>query len=135
MGSHWWHWTVKSSLCAMAVSNWGVYCQFYLGKTDFSFISVFGICMFIYLRWYFLIYSYLLTILNGLSLATLHSEEFTQCSGSFEWGVHHQFYLGKSENLNFFLVLHVHHHRSFHIYYMKDLTRVTLKKNFLHLSP
>ena len=85
--------------------------------------------MFIYLHWYFLIYSYLLTILNGLSLATLHSEEFTQCSDSFKWGIHHQFYLGKSENLNFFIVLCVHHHRSFCIYYMKDLTRFTLKKN------
>ena len=35
-------------------------------------------------------------------------------------GVNFQIY-PKSENLNFFLVLHVHHHRSFHIYYTKDL--------------
>ena len=36
MGSHWSHWTAKSSLCPLAVSNGGVYCKFYLGKTDFS---------------------------------------------------------------------------------------------------
>ena len=36
-------------------------------------------------------------------------------------GGQHQFYLGKSENLNFSPVLHVHHHRSFCIYYTKDL--------------
>ena len=34
MGSHWWHWTMKSSLCALAVSNGQVYHKFYLGKTD-----------------------------------------------------------------------------------------------------
>ena len=37
---------------------------------------------------YFLIFSYKLTISNGLSLMTLNSKEFTLCSGSFEWGVH-----------------------------------------------
>ena len=52
------------------------------------------------MHWYFLIFSYKLTILNGLSLTTLNSKEFTLCSGSFEWGVYRQFYLGKSENLS-----------------------------------
>ena len=35
MGSHWSHWIVKSSLCAVAVLM-GVYCKFHPGKTDFS---------------------------------------------------------------------------------------------------
>ena len=29
MGSHWPHWKVQSSLCALAVSHGGVYCKFY----------------------------------------------------------------------------------------------------------
>ena len=41
-----------------------------------------------YMHWYFLIFSYKLTVLNGLSLTALKSKEFTLCSGSFEWGVH-----------------------------------------------
>ena len=82
-GSHWWHWTVKSSLCALAVSNGGSICLWYL--------HVF------YMHWYFLIYSYKLTVLNGLSSVTLKSKEFTLCSGSFEWGVYCKFYPGKSE--------------------------------------
>ena len=41
MGSHWWHWTAKSSLWALAVLNGGVYCKFYPGK-----------------NWHFLIFSY-----------------------------------------------------------------------------
>ena len=44
------------------------------------------------MRWYFLISSYYLTVLNGCSLTALKSVEFTQCSGSFTRG-------GKSENL------------------------------------
>ena len=36
--------------------------------------------------WYFLIFSYELTVSNGLSLVTLKSIEYSQCSGSFEWG-------------------------------------------------
>ena len=27
----------------------------------------------------------------------MNSKEFTLCSGSFEWGVYHKFYLGKTE--------------------------------------
>ena len=34
MGSLWWHWTVKSSFCALAVLNRGSYHKFYLGKTE-----------------------------------------------------------------------------------------------------
>ena len=41
-----------------------------------------------YMHWYFLIFSYKLTVSNGLSLVTLNREEFTQWSGSFTWGVH-----------------------------------------------
>ena len=40
------------------------------------------------MHWYFLIFSYKLTVSNGLSLVTLKREVFTLCSGSFEWGVH-----------------------------------------------
>ena len=72
MGSHWPHRTAKSSLCSLAVLNGGSICVWYL--------YVF------YMHWYFLMFSYKLTILNGLSLMTLNSEEFTLCSGSFEGG-------------------------------------------------
>ena len=72
MGSHWSHWKVKSSLCPLAVLNGGVICLWYL--------YVFS------MHWYFLIFSYKLTISNGLSLVTLNSKEFTQWSGSFERG-------------------------------------------------
>ena len=34
MGSHWQYWKAKSSLCALAVLNGGVYHQFYLGKSE-----------------------------------------------------------------------------------------------------
>ena len=57
------------------------------------------------LHWYFLIFSYNLTISNGLSLTTLNGKEFTLFSGSFKWGVYPQFYLDKSENLSSFQVL------------------------------
>ena len=43
-----------------------------------------SICL--YMHWYFLIFSYKLTVSNGLSLMTLNSKEFTLCSGSFQWG-------------------------------------------------
>ena len=86
MGSHWPHRTVKRSLCSLAVLNGGSICLWYLYV--------------LYMHWYFLIFSYKLTISNGLSLTTLNSEEFTLCSGSFKWGVYHQFYPGKSENLS-----------------------------------
>ena len=39
-----------------------------------------------YMHWYFLIFSYKLTVLNGLSLTTLKIKKFTLCSGSFKWG-------------------------------------------------
>ena len=85
MGSHWPHRTGKTSLYSLAVLNGGP--------------SAFGIYVF-YMHWYFLIFSYKLTILNGLSLMTLNSKELTLCSGSIKWGVYHQFYPGKSENLS-----------------------------------
>ena len=74
MGAHWPHWKVKSSLWALAVSKGGSICLWYL-----------HVCS---IHWYFLISSYYLTVLNGCSLTTLKSIEFTQCSGSFEWEVH-----------------------------------------------
>ena len=48
--------------------------------------SAFGIYMFSLCTGISLYFSYNLTISNGLSLATLNSEEFTQWTGSFEWG-------------------------------------------------
>ena len=79
---------MKSSLCALAVLNGGSICLWYL-----------------YVYIYALVFSYKLTVSNGLSLMTLNSEEFTLCSGSFKWGVYHKFYLGKSENLSSLVVL------------------------------
>ena len=38
------------------------------------------------LQWYFLVYSYKLTVSNGLSLMTLNSEELTLHSSSFDEG-------------------------------------------------
>ena len=45
------------------------------------------------MQWYFLIFSYYLTVSNGHSLTALKSKEFTLISGSFKWGRgdHHQF--------------------------------------------
>ena len=105
MGSHWWHWTVKSWLSALAVSNGG------------------DISWYILISWLFWMGSYWQhwTVKSWLSaLAVLNGG-----------GVHRQFYPGKSENLNFFLVLRVHHHRSFRIYYTKDLI---INKSLLHHS-
>ena len=60
MGSHWSHWTAKSSLCPLAVlMRGGVYHKFYPGKTDFS--------LYFPISWPFLIFSYYLTVSNGLS--------------------------------------------------------------------
>ena len=38
------------------------------------------------MHWYFLIFTYYLTVLNWLSLATWKRVEFTQHAGSFDWG-------------------------------------------------
>ena len=40
----------------------------------------------LYMHWYFLIFSYKLTVSDGLSLTTLNSKEITLCSGSFKRG-------------------------------------------------
>ena len=72
------------------------------GSVNQGGLSAFGIHIFIYalvsiclwylhvfsMHWYFLIFSYYLTVWNWLSLVTLKSIEFTQHAGSFEWGVH-----------------------------------------------
>ena len=101
MGTHWPHWKVKSSLWALAVSKGGSICFWYLHV--FSMLWYFlissyyltvsnGICLWYLhvcsIHWYFLISSYYLTVSHGHSLTVLKSIEFTQCSGSFEWGVH-----------------------------------------------
>ena len=38
------------------------------------------------MQWYFLIFSYYLTVSNGHSLTALKSKDFTLISGSFKWG-------------------------------------------------
>ena len=90
MGSHWLHWKAKSSLWALAVSNGGYIIRFTWCHTDIS--------LYLPISWLFWMGSH-----------WLHwkSEEFTLCSGSFEWGEgdNCQFYPGKSENLRLFKVL------------------------------
>ena len=49
-----------------------------------------------YMHWYFLIYSYYMTVSNGRSLTALSSVKFAQCSGSFRGGVNLKIYPGKS---------------------------------------
>ena len=44
MGSHWWHWTVKSSLCALAVSNGGSIVSFTQVKLKFPYIFLLVDC-------------------------------------------------------------------------------------------
>ena len=106
MGSHWWHWKAKSSLCGLAVSNGGSIWLWYL--------YVF------YMHWYFLIFSYKLTISNGLSLMTLNSEEFTLCSGSFKLGVCQIYPPGVNLKIWAHLLFYTLLHRgSFHITYEK----------------
>ena len=70
------------------------------GSVNQGGLSAFGVHIFIYalvsiclwylhvfsMHWYFLIFSYYLTVLNWLSLVTLKSVEFTQRAGSLEWG-------------------------------------------------
>ena len=46
-------------------------------SVDWGGSSAFGIYMFFSMHWYFLIFSYKLTVSNGLSLAILKSVEFT----------------------------------------------------------
>ena len=59
MGSHWWHWTRKISLCALAVLNGGVHHKFWpLGKTDFS--------LYFPINWLFQIAIPLVTIVTAI---------------------------------------------------------------------
>ena len=97
----------------LAQSLGGVYLKIYLGKSenlnspqnftlDWSWgvhLTLVSICALVSIYLYIchctgisLYFPIKLTISNGLSLTTLNSEEFTLCSGSFEWGDHHQFY-------------------------------------------
>ena len=80
MGSHWQHWTAKSWLSALAVSNGG--------RGDISlYILISWLFWMGSHRWHWTVKTWLsaLTVSNG--------------------GVNHQFYLGKSENLSSFQVL------------------------------
>ena len=55
--------------------------QIYGGGVHLPLVSI---CF--YMHWYFLIFSYKLTVSNGLLLMALKSKVFTLCSGSLEWG-------------------------------------------------
>ena len=68
MSSHWLHWKAKSSLWALPVSNWGVYCKIHL--VTFLYIFLLVDCF------------------KELSLTELKSKEFTLCSGSFKHKIH-----------------------------------------------
>ena len=77
------------------------------GSVNQGGLPAFGVHIFIYalvsiclwylhvfsMHWYFLIFSYYLTVLNWLSLVTLKSVEFTQHAGSFNGGFHLHFSL------------------------------------------
>ena len=64
-GSHWWHWTAKSSLCALAVSNGGVYHKFYLGKTEMA----------IYMFIYALVFPYIFLLVDCFEWALIDDIE------------------------------------------------------------
>ena len=68
MGCHWWHWTVKSSFCTLAVSNGGYIISFTLVKLTFPYICL----------WYLYVY-----ICTGISLYILISWPFQM--GSYWW--------------------------------------------------
>ena len=72
MGSHWPHWTVQRSLCALAVLNRGVH------------LPLVSLCLYMY--WYFLTFSYKLTVSNGFSLMVWKHIAVTFSSSSFKWG-------------------------------------------------
>ena len=84
--SHWWHWTVKSSLFALAFSNWGVYCQFYLGKTD----------LFLYIcLWY--LYVYISALVFPYIFLFVDHFEWALIGNIAQWWVHSvlwQFWMG-----------------------------------------
>ena len=102
MGSHWWHWKMKSSLCALAVWNVGVHHKFYPGKTDFS--------LYFPISWLFWMGSHwshwtAKSLLCALAVSNGGSISFTP--------------RGKSENLSsneFYALLH---RRSFRITYKR----------------
>ena len=101
MGSHWSHWTMKSSLCALAVLNEGVHHMFYLSNTDFS--------LYFPISWLFWMGSHWSHWTAKSSLCALAVLKRGVC----------QFYLpgGKSENLSsneFYALLY---RMSFHITY------------------
>ena len=81
-GSHRQHWTVKSSLCALAVLSGGG--PFAFGIHMFLYALVFSYIFL--LDDHFLIFSYKLTILNGFSLMVWKCIAVTFSSSSFKWG-------------------------------------------------
>ena len=83
------------------------------------------------LHWYFLIYCYMLTVSNGLSLTTLNSEEFTLPSGSFEWvggvwGSICLWYLAVYECLYIAVDLPLHWYFLIYSYMLTVLNRISL---------
>ena len=80
------------------------------------------------LHWYFLIYSYMLTVSNGLSLTTLNSEEFTLPSSSFEWvgGSICSWYLAVYECLYIAVDLPLHWYFLIYSYMLTVSNRISL---------
>ena len=79
------------TLCSFSF-KWGVYLKFYLGKTDFS--------LYFPIRWLFWMGSHWCHWTVKSSLCRPSVLKFTLWSGRFDWGVHHQFYPGESDNLS-----------------------------------
>ena len=88
MGSHWWHWTVKSSLCAVAVSNWGSIISFTWVKLKFPYIFLLVDCF----KW---------ALIDDIEQQRVHSVLWQFWTG----GVYRKFYPGKFENLSSLAVL------------------------------
>ena len=107
-GSHRQHWTVKRSLCALAVSSGGVHLSLALidiieqwrvhsvfWQIKVGGPSAFGIYLFIYA----LVYPYIFLLVDCFKWALIgHIEQQRVCSvlWQFRRGVYHTFYLGMS---------------------------------------
>ena len=87
MGSHWWHWTVKSSLCALAVSKGGSVTGFTQVKLEFPYIFLSVDCF----EW---------TLIDNIEQRRVHSVLW-----QFRMGGVLSVFPGKSDNLSSFQVL------------------------------
>ena len=83
-----WQFCMGGSICLWYLHVFSMHWCFLISSYYLTVLN--GICLWYLhvfsMHWYFLISSYYLTVSNGHSLTTLKGLEFTQCSGSFEWG-------------------------------------------------